>query len=93
MKQNALVNGYICLLLSKDSSCYSCRGTGERKHKPVRGYIVVANLSDLDLVTVKKSEAGTLALTDMIVPFCVGPNGASRICKLFNFSKENDVQE
>uniref|UniRef100_A0A8C9DYD9 40S ribosomal protein S6 n=1 Tax=Phocoena sinus TaxID=42100 RepID=A0A8C9DYD9_PHOSS len=54
MKQGVLTRGRVCLLLSKGHSCYRPRRTGERKRKSVRGCIVDANLSVLNLVIVKK---------------------------------------
>lgn len=54
MKQGVLTNGRVRLLLSKGHSCYRPRRTGERKRKSVRGCIVDANLSVLNLVIVKK---------------------------------------
>uniref|UniRef100_UPI004072FD24 40S ribosomal protein S6 n=1 Tax=Mus musculus TaxID=10090 RepID=UPI004072FD24 len=75
MKQGVLTHGRVRLLLSKGHSCYRPRRTGERKRKSVRGCIVDANLSVLNLVIVK------------------GPKRASRIRKLFNLSKEDDVRQ
>ncbi|KAG3259775.1 RPS6-like [Ictidomys tridecemlineatus] len=72
-------------------SCYRPRRTGERKRKSVRGCIVDANLSVLNLVIVKKGEKDIPGLTDTTVPRRLGPKRASRIHKLFNLSKEDDV--
>uniref|UniRef100_A0A8C6F761 Small ribosomal subunit protein eS6 n=1 Tax=Monodon monoceros TaxID=40151 RepID=A0A8C6F761_MONMO len=82
MKQGVLTHGRVRLLLSKGHSCYRPRRTGERKRKSVRGCIVDANLS--------KDIPG---LTDTTVPRRLGPKRASRIRKLFNLSKENDVRQ
>lgn len=54
MKQGVLSTGRVRLLLSKGHSCYRPRRTGERKRKSVRGCIVDANLSVLNLVIVRK---------------------------------------
>uniref|UniRef100_A0A673MLW7 Small ribosomal subunit protein eS6 n=1 Tax=Sinocyclocheilus rhinocerous TaxID=307959 RepID=A0A673MLW7_9TELE len=56
MKQGVLTHGRVRLLLSKGHSCYRPRRTGERKRKSVRGCIVDANLSDLNLVIIRKGE-------------------------------------
>lgn len=56
MKQGVLTNGRVRLLLSKGHSCYRPRRTGERKRKSVRGCIVDANLSVLNLVIIRKGE-------------------------------------
>uniref|UniRef100_A0A8C9BKN9 Small ribosomal subunit protein eS6 n=1 Tax=Phocoena sinus TaxID=42100 RepID=A0A8C9BKN9_PHOSS len=69
----------IRLLLSKGHSCYRPRRTGERKRKSVRGCIVDANLSVLNLVIVKKGEKDIPGLTDTTVPRRLGPKRASRI--------------
>ena len=60
MKQGVLTHGRVRLLLSKGHSCYRPRRTGERKRKSVRGCIVDANLSVLNLVIVKKGEVCVL---------------------------------
>ena len=62
MKQGVLTHGRVRLLLSKGHSCYRPRRTGERKRKSVRGCIVDANLSVLNLVIVKKGEIFILEL-------------------------------
>jgi small subunit ribosomal protein S6e len=54
---------------------------------------VAANLSVLNLVIVKKWEKDILGLTDTTVPCRLGPKRASRIRKLFNLSKEDDVRQ
>ena len=58
MKQGALTQGFVCLLLSKGHSWHRQRRTGERKRKSVWGCIVDANLSALNLVIVKKRGEG-----------------------------------
>uniref|UniRef100_A0AAY3ZZA3 Small ribosomal subunit protein eS6 n=1 Tax=Denticeps clupeoides TaxID=299321 RepID=A0AAY3ZZA3_9TELE len=76
----------------KGHSCYRPRRTGERKRKSVRGCIVDANLSVLNLVIVRKGEKDIPGLTDSTVPRRLGPKRASNIRKLFNLSKEDDRQ-
>lgn len=93
MKQGVLTNGRVRLLLSAGHSCYRPRTTGERKRKSVRGCIVDANLSVLNLVIVKKGEQEIPGLTDTTVPRRLGPKRASRIRKLFNLTKEDDVRQ
>ncbi|XP_043499003.1 40S ribosomal protein S6-like [Polistes fuscatus] len=93
MKQGILTNGRVRLLLSKGHSCYRPRRDGERKRKSVRGCIVDANLSVLALVIVKKGEQEIPGLTDTQVPRRLGPKRASKIRKLFNLSKEDDVRQ
>lgn len=93
MKQGVLTNGRVRLLLSKGHSCYRPRKDGERKRKSVRGCIVDANLSALHLVVVKKGDAEIEGLTDTVIPRRLGPKRATRIRKLFNLSKEDDVRK
>uniref|UniRef100_A0A8D1ZH78 Small ribosomal subunit protein eS6 n=1 Tax=Sus scrofa TaxID=9823 RepID=A0A8D1ZH78_PIG len=81
MKQDVLTHGRVHLLL--------CKG----KRKSVRGCIVDANLSVLNLVIVKKGEKDIPGLTDTIVPRCLGSKRASRIRKLYSLSKEDDVRQ
>uniref|UniRef100_A0A8C0D537 Small ribosomal subunit protein eS6 n=1 Tax=Balaenoptera musculus TaxID=9771 RepID=A0A8C0D537_BALMU len=83
----------VCLLLSKGHSCYRQRRTGERKRKSVRGCIVGAKLSVLNLVIVKKGEKDIPGLAKTTVPRRLGPKRASRIRKLFKLSKEDDVRQ
>ncbi|XP_071480422.1 small ribosomal subunit protein eS6-like [Diadema setosum] len=93
MKQGILTNGRVRLLLSKGHSCYRPRRKGERKRKSVRGCIVDANLSVLNLVIVKKGEGEIPGLTDKTIPQRLGPKRAGKIRKLFNLSKEDDVRQ
>ncbi|XP_053573528.1 40S ribosomal protein S6-like [Bombina bombina] len=93
MKQGVLTHGRVRLLLSKGHSCYRPRRTGERKRKSVHGCILDANLSVLNLVIVRKGDKDILGLTDNTVPRRLGPKRASRIHKLFNLSKEDDVRQ
>ncbi|XP_065573575.1 small ribosomal subunit protein eS6-like [Artemia franciscana] len=93
MKQGVLTNGRVRLLLSKGHSCYRPRRTGERRRKSVRGCIVDANLSALALVVVRKGEQDIPGITDVTVPKRLGPKRASRIRKLFNLTKDDDVQQ
>jgi len=93
MKQGVLSNVRVRLLLSKGHSCYRPRRTGERKRKSVRGCIVDSNLSALSLAVVKRGEAEIPGLTDVNVPRRLGPKRASKIRKLFNLTKEDDVRQ
>merc|ERR1712043_128485 len=93
MKQGVLTHTRVRLLMSKGHSCYRPRRSGERKRKSVRGCIVDANLSVLNLVIIKKGEQEIPGLTDTTVPRRLGPKRASKIRKLFNLSKEDDVRQ
>uniref|UniRef100_A0A0K0EEU7 40S ribosomal protein S6 n=1 Tax=Strongyloides stercoralis TaxID=6248 RepID=A0A0K0EEU7_STRER len=91
MKQGVLTNERVRLLLSKGQSCYRPRRAGERKRKSVRGCIYDANLSVIAAIIVKKGDAEIPGLTDVSVPKKLGPKRASKIRKLFNLTKEDDV--
>lgn len=88
---------------SSSSICHSFPGTpcfrgygrrnGERRRKSVRGCIVSPDLSVLNLVIVKKGENDLPGLTDIEKPRMRGPKRASKIRKLFNLSKEDDVRK
>merc|ERR1719337_433997 len=93
MKQGVLSNGRVKLLLSKGHSCYRPRRTGERKRKSVRGCIVDGNLAVLSMAIVKKGDEEIPGLTDNTIPRRLGPKRASKIRKLFNLSKEDDVRQ
>ena len=91
MKQGVLTHGRVRLLLNRGHPCYRLRRTVERKPKSVHRCIVDANLSVLNLVIVKKGEKDIPGLTDTTVPPRLGPKRASRIQKLFNLFKEDDL--
>jgi len=93
MKQGVLTNGRVRLLLKEGASCYRSRRTGERKRKSVRGCIVGADLSVLNLILIKKGDNEIEGLTDSSIPKRLGPKRASKIRKLFNLSKEDDVRK
>lgn len=73
-------------------SGYRSRRSGERKKKSARGCIVDAGLSVLALSIVKKGPKEIEGLTDTTRPRRLGPKRASKIRKLFNLTKEDDVR-
>jgi len=93
MKQGVLVAGRVRLLLGKDTTCYRPRRTGERKRKTIRGCIVGPDLSVVHLVVVNKGEEEIPGLTDKYLPRRLGPKRASKIRKLFNLNKQDDVRK
>jgi small subunit ribosomal protein S6e len=54
---------------------------------------VSSDLSVLNLVVVKKGDAEIEGLTDQVKPRRLGPKRASKIRKLFNLDKEDDVRK
>ncbi|KAJ9530812.1 hypothetical protein QJQ45_028699 [Haematococcus lacustris] len=95
MKQGVLTNTRVRLLMSPGDQGFRGHGrrSGERRRKSVRGCIVSPDLSVLNLVIVKKGEGELPGLTDEEKPRMRGPKRASRIRKLFNLSKEDDVRK
>lgn len=93
MKQGVLANSRVSLLLSPGTIgfCeYRARG-GERRRKTIRGCIVGSDISVLNVCIVKQGDQPIEGLTDTQVPRRLGPKRASKIRKLFNLSKEDDV--
>merc|ERR1719310_1633457 len=93
MKQGVLTFKRVKLLLEKGHSCYKSSRAGERKRKSVRGCIVDANLSVLNLVIVKKGPADIPGITDTSRPRRLGPKRANKIRTLFNLDKNDDVRK
>jgi small subunit ribosomal protein S6e len=92
MKQGVLADHRVRLLL-KGGPCYRPRRDGERRRKSVRGCIVSHDISALSLVVVKKGEKDLPGLTDGTKPRRLGPKRATKIRKLFNLTKEDDVRK
>eukprot|EP01134_Creolimax_fragrantissima_P002309 CFRG2309T1 len=93
MMQGVLTNQRVRLLLGKEHPCFRERRKGCRKRKSVRGCIVDSNMTVVNLVLVKKGEADIPGLTDVVHPRRLGPKRASKIRKLFNLTKEDDVRK
>jgi len=93
MKQGVLTNTRVRLLMAAGTSCYRPRRSGERRRKSVRGCIVGSDIGVLSLVVVKKGDEELPGLTDREVPRRLGPKRASKIRKLFNLKKEDDVRK
>lgn len=92
MKQGVLVQGRVRLLMGAGHKCYRPRRTGERKRKSVRGCIAGADLSALSLAVAKTGAQDIAGLTDDKKPRRLGPKRATRIRKLFNVKKNEDVR-
>jgi small subunit ribosomal protein S6e len=93
MMQGVLTNHRVSLLLDKNNKCYRPRRTGERKRKSVRGAIVAPDIAVLSMVVVKKGPEDLEGLTNEPIPRRLGPKRASRIRKLFNLTKDDDVRK
>lgn len=59
----------------------------------MRGCIVSAALSVLNLVIVKKGDGDIPGLTDKTIPRRLGPKRVGKIRKLYNLGKEDDVRK
>ena len=92
MLQGVLTDTRVRLLFSDGMKCYRTRKDGERKRKSVRGCIVQADLSVLNLVVVKKGDADIPGLTDQVQPRRLGPKRASKIRALFALDSTDDVR-
>jgi len=93
MLQGVLTTQRVRLLFSDGMPCFRPRKRGERKRKSVRGCIVSSDLSVLHLVIVKKGPQEIPGLTDEVKPRRLGPKRATRIRKLFNLEKKDDVRQ
>jgi len=93
MMQGVLHNGRVRLLMGKGMKGFRERRCGERKRKSVRGCIVGADLSVLNLVVVAKGANEIPGLTDTVRPRRLGPKRATRIRNLFALTKKDDVRK
>jgi len=92
MKQGVLAPERKRLLLKGGSSGYNPQRAGERKRKSVRGCIYNYDMAAISCVIVKRGEADIPGLTDdSVANKRLGPKRASKIRKLFNLDKEDDV--
>jgi small subunit ribosomal protein S6e len=95
MMQGVMSNGRVRLLMSEGSVYFRPRRAGERRRKSIRGCIVGSDIAILNLVIVKEGAAPLPGLTDEASyrPNRLGPKRASKIRKVFNLSKEDDVRK
>jgi len=93
MKQGILTSQRVRILFHDGMSCFRIRKRGERKRKSIRGCIVSADLSVLNLVIVKKGDAEIEGVTNVNKPRRLGPKRATRIRRLFNLDKNDDVRK
>jgi small subunit ribosomal protein S6e len=96
MKQGVLSNSRVSLLLKAGSPGLKKRSSlrkGTRMRKSVRGCIVGSDLSVVNLTIVKKGDEELEAVTDKQNPRRLGPKRASKIRKLWDLSKKDDVRK
>jgi small subunit ribosomal protein S6e len=95
MMQGVMMNARVRLLMTPGMpgrAVWRCR-KGERTRKSVRGCIVAPDLAVINCIIVRKGEQELEGLTDVSVPRRLGPKRASKIRKLFNLGKEDDVRK
>lgn len=93
MMQGVICNHRVRLLFRKGMKCFRPRRKGYLKRKSVRGCIVGSDLAVMSLVLAQKGKEDIPGLTDEAKPRRLGPKRASKIRKLFNLSKEDDVRQ
>eukprot|EP00850_Spirogloea_muscicola_P024400 SM000756S21525 [mRNA] locus=s756:625:1667:- [translate_table: standard] len=95
MKQGVLTPGRVRILMHRGTPCFRGYGrrNGERRRKSVRGCIVSPDLAAINLVIVKQGDNDLPGLTDTEKPRMRGPKRATKIRKLFNLSKDDDVRK
>ncbi len=94
MLQGVLANARVSLLLKRGAVNFCAyRGkNGERRRKSVRGCIVASDIAVLNAVIVKVGEKPIEGVTDVNTPRRLGPKRASKIRKLFNLTRDDDVR-
>eukprot|EP00210_Caulerpa_lentillifera_P009212 g8782.t2 len=92
--QGVLTNGRVRLLLNRGDKCFKGYGRrdGERRRKSVRGAILSPDLSVINLKIVRKGENELPGVTDTERPRLRGPKRATKIRKLFNLSKDDNLR-
>lgn len=93
MVQGVITNNRVRLLLHEGYTGYNSSRDGERKRKSVRGCIVSPEISVVNMVVSKKGAKDIAGLTDNALPQRLGPKRASKIRKLFNLEKKDDVRK
>jgi small subunit ribosomal protein S6e len=93
MMQGVLKNQRVRLLFKKGMPCYRERRKGIRKRKSVRGCIVGHDLAILNLVLVKEGKKPVEGLTDGTAVRRLGPKRASKIRKLYDLTKSDDIKK
>jgi len=96
MKQGIMKAGRVRVLLDgKDGYFNHPKRHGSRRRKSVRGCIVGADCSTINLVVVKRGEQDIEGLTDpaSYKPSRLGPKRANNIRKTFRLNPEDDVRK
>jgi len=95
MKQGVMASARVKLLLTPGTVGFQAwrAKKGERRRKSIRGCIIATDIALLNLIIISKGQAELDGLTDVQVPRRLGPKRASKIRKLFDLGKEDDVRK
>jgi len=94
MVPGVLANARVSLLLPRGRLGFNAwRGrSGERRRKSVRGAIIGGDIAVVNVVVLKSGKKPIEGVTDVSLPRRLGPKRASKIRKLFNLSRSDDVR-
>jgi len=95
MVQGVMANARVSLLISRGRVGFNAwRGrSGERRRKSVRGCILANDVAQLNVTVEKEGEQPIEGVTTETMPRRLGPKRASKIRKLFNLSREDNVKD
>ena len=95
MVQGVMANARVSLLIRRGGTGFNAwRGKqGERRRKSVRGCILAADISQINVTVEKEGEEPIEGVTTQTMPRRLGPKRASKIRKLFNLSREDNVKD
>ena len=93
MKQGVLFAQRKFLLLGKHKGFYRPKRDGCRKRKAVRGCIIGPDISVVNVIVQTRGKTPIEGVTDVLIPRPLAPRRASKIRKLFNLTKEDDVRQ
>jgi len=95
MKEGVMQNARVRLLLKPGTVGFAVwrARVGERRRKTVRGCIIGPDIAMINLIVARKGEGELEGLTDVQLPRRLGPKRASKIRKLFNLDKNDDVRK
>lgn len=94
MVQGVLAPSRVSLLLARGANGFNTfRGrSGERRRKAIRGCIVGPDIGVLNMTIQKTGKKPIEGVTDVVAPRLLGPKRASKIRKLFDLTKDDDVR-
>jgi len=95
MVQGVMAASRVALLIKRGAPGFNTfRGRpGERRKKNIRGGVIGQDIAVLELGIVKLGETAIAGVTDTSAPRRLGPKRASKIRKLFNLTREDNVRK